>query len=174
MHIPDDSLAYSNDPSLTKEKEAIPDIPAKLEQPDYYTDPQISELEAKERAEPGFCSRVKDFVIGRRGYGSIKFLGETDVRKIHLETYVQFNDREVVVYKDESKKPPVGKGLNKPAVITLLNIKCFDKTSGRHYMDGPKIHKFVNVLKKKAVAQGAEFVLYEPVGGEWKFRVQHF
>lgn len=174
LHISDEVVAYTypNDP--TKEKETVLDVPATLEQPDYYTEPQISELEAKERAEPGFCSHVKDFVIGRRGYGSIKFLGETDVRKLHLETYVQFNNREVVVYMDESKKPPVGEGLNKPAEITLVNIKCIDKRSGKQYVDGPKIEKYVNVLKKKAVAQGAEFMSYEPVGGEWKFRVQHF
>ncbi|GKC96057.1 peptidase S59, nucleoporin, partial [Tanacetum coccineum] len=30
----------------------IVDVPSKLQQPDYYTEPQISELEAKERAEP--------------------------------------------------------------------------------------------------------------------------
>ncbi|GJV59197.1 peptidase S59, nucleoporin [Tanacetum coccineum] len=152
----------------------IVDVPSKLQQPDYYTEPQISELEAKERAEPGYCRRVKDFVVGRHGYGSIKFFGETDVRKLDLETLIQFNNREVIVYMDESKKPPVGEGLNIPAEVTLLNIKCINKKTGMQCVDGSKIDRYTAMLKKKAATQGAEFLSYEPVEGEWKFKVQHF
>ncbi|KAF8402371.1 hypothetical protein HHK36_013326 [Tetracentron sinense] len=146
----------------------------KLRHSDYYTEPRIQELAAKERAESGFCRRVKDFVVGRHGYGSIKFMGETDVRRLDLESLVQFNNREVIVYMDESKKPPVGQGLNKPAEVTLLNIKCFDKKSGQQYTEGPKVEKYKEMLVKKAEDQGAEFVSYHPVKGEWKFRVNHF
>ncbi|XP_076954103.1 nuclear pore complex protein NUP98A-like [Bidens hawaiensis] len=150
------------------------DVPVELQQPDYYTQPKISELEAKERAEPGYCIRVNDFVVGRHGYGSIKFLGETDVRNVDIETDIRFNKRGVIVYMDDSKKPPVGEGLNKPAEITLLNIKWFDKKTGMQHTDGSKVIKYTEMLKKKAMAQGAEFVSYDPVEGEWKFRVQHF
>ncbi|XP_042490894.1 nuclear pore complex protein NUP98A [Macadamia integrifolia] len=146
----------------------------KLRHSDYYTEPRIQELAAKERAEPGFCRRVKDFVVGRHGYGSIKFIGETDVRRLDLESLVQFNHREVIVYMDESKKPPVGQGLNKPAEVTLLNIKCFDKKTGQQYTEGPKVEKYEEMLKKKAQDQGAEFVSYDSIEGEWKFRVSHF
>ncbi|XP_043724099.1 nuclear pore complex protein NUP98A isoform X2 [Telopea speciosissima] len=146
----------------------------KLRHSDYYTEPRIQELAAKERAESGFCRRVKDFVVGRYGYGSIKFIGETDVRRLDLESLVQFNHREVIVYMDESKKPPVGHGLNKPAEVTLLNIKCFDKKTGQQYTEGPKVEKYKEMLKKKAQDQGAEFVSYDPIEGEWKFRVSHF
>ncbi|KAF5196486.1 Nuclear pore complex protein nup98a [Thalictrum thalictroides] len=99
----------------------------KLKHADYYTEPGIQELVAKERVEPGFCQHVKNFVVGRHGYGIIKFIGETDVRGLDLESIVQFNNREVFVYMDDSKKPPMGQGLNKPAEVTLLNIKCFEK-----------------------------------------------
>uniref|UniRef100_A0A5B7B6E7 Nucleoporin autopeptidase n=1 Tax=Davidia involucrata TaxID=16924 RepID=A0A5B7B6E7_DAVIN len=146
----------------------------KLRHSDYYTEPRIQELAAKERAEPGFCRHVKDFVVGRHGYGSIKFIGETDVRRLDLESLIQFNNREVIVYMDESKKPPVGQGLNKPAEVTLLNIKCFDKKTGRHYTEGQKIDKYKEMLKRKAEDQGAEFVSYDAVKGEWRFRVNHF
>ncbi|KAI3691934.1 hypothetical protein L6452_31737 [Arctium lappa] len=146
----------------------------KLRHSDYYTEPRIQELAAKERAEPGFCRRVKDFVVGRHGFGSIKFLGETDVRRLELESLIQFNHREVIVYMDDTKKPPVGQGLNKPAEVTLLNIKCFDKKTGRHFTEGPRIEKYKEMLKKKAEDQGAEFVSYDPIKGEWKFRVNHF
>ncbi|KAJ8544987.1 hypothetical protein K7X08_017570 [Anisodus acutangulus] len=146
----------------------------KLRHSDCYTEPRIQELAAKERAEPGFCRLVKDFVVGRHGYGSIKFMGETDVRRLDLESLIQFNNREVIIYMDESKKPPVGQGLNKPAEVTLLNIKCFDKKTGQHYTEGPRIEKYKDMLQRKAGDQGAEFVSYDPVKGEWRFRVQHF
>ncbi|KAM4122981.1 hypothetical protein ACB094_01G124900 [Castanea mollissima] len=146
----------------------------KLRRSDYYTEPRIQELAAKERAEPGFCRHVRDFVVGRHGYGSIKFLGETDVRRLDLEALVQFNNREVIVYMDDSKKPPIGQGLNKPAEVTLLNVKCFDKKTGQQYTEGPKIEKYKEMLKRKAEDQGAEFVSYDPIKGEWKFRVSHF
>ncbi|RZC90485.1 hypothetical protein C5167_029618 [Papaver somniferum] len=141
---------------------------------DYYTEPRIQELAAKERAEPGFCGRVKDFIVGRIGFGSIKFAGETDVRKLDLESLVQFNNREVIVYLDDSKKPPVGQGLNKAAVVTLLNIKCFDNKTGQQCMEGVKVEKYKEMLIQKALDQGAEFVSYDPINGEWKFRVNHF
>lgn len=146
----------------------------KLRRSDYYTEPRIQELAAKERAEPGFCCRVKDFTVGRHGFGSIKFFGETDVRRLDLESLVQFNNREVIVYMDDTKKPPVGQGLNKPAEVTLLNIKCFDKKTGRHITEGLKIDKYTEMLKRKAKDQGAEFISYAPANGEWKFRVDHF
>ncbi|CAK8572221.1 unnamed protein product [Lathyrus sativus] len=146
----------------------------KLRRSDYFTLPRIHELAAKERAEPGFCSHVKEFVVGRQGYGSIRFLGVTDVRGLDLESIVQFNNREVIVYMDDSKKPPVGQGLNKPAEVTLLNIKCFDKKTGQQYTEGPRIEKYKEMLKRKAEDQGAEFVSYDPNKGEWKFRVNHF
>ncbi|XP_015967011.1 nuclear pore complex protein NUP98A isoform X2 [Arachis duranensis] len=146
----------------------------KLRRSDYYTQPRIHELAAKERAEPGFCSHVKDFVVGRQGYGSIRFLGETDVRGLDLESLIQFNNREVIVYMDDAKKPPVGQGLNKPAEVTLLNIKCFDKKTGQQYTEGPKIEKYKEMLKRKAEDQGAEFISYDPIKGEWKIRVNHF
>ncbi|XVE64553.1 hypothetical protein DITRI_Ditri07aG0109600 [Diplodiscus trichospermus] len=146
----------------------------KVRRSDYYTEPRIQELAAKERAEPGYCRHVKDFVVGRHGYGSIKFLGETDVRRLDLESLVQFNNREVIVYMDDSKKPPVGQGLNKPAEVTLLNIKCFDKKTGNQYTEGPKVEKYKDMLKRKAEDQGAEFLSYDPIKGEWKFRVDHF
>ena len=146
----------------------------KLHHAEYFTEPRVQELAAKERANPGYTGRVRDFVVGRHGYGSIKFLGETDVRKLDLEKLVQFNNREVLVYMDESQKPPVGQGLNKPAEVTLLNIKCMDKKSGKQVKEGPRVEKYKEMLKRKAEEQGAEFVSYDAVNGEWKFKVEHF
>jgi len=45
----------------------------KLQRSDYYTEPGIRELMRKESTEPGFCSYVKDFVVGRREYGWVMY-----------------------------------------------------------------------------------------------------
>ncbi|XP_023642866.1 nuclear pore complex protein NUP98B [Capsella rubella] len=152
----------------------IESLMPKLHHAEYFTEPRIQELAAKERIDPGHCKRVKDFVVGRHGYGSIKFLGETDVCRLDLEMVVQFKNREVNVYMDESKKPPVGQGLNKPAVVTLLNIKCMDKKTGTQVKEGARLDKYKEMLKRKADEQGAKFVSYDAVKGEWTFKVEHF
>ena len=159
--------AHANGSSV---KKLIP----KLSQADYFTEPSLEELAAKERAEPGYCSRVRDFVVGRQGYGSIKFLGETDVRGLDLESIVEFNNREVIVYKDDNEKPPVGEGLNKAAVVTLLNIKCVNRKTGEAYTEGPRVDKYKEMLVKKAEEQGVEFISFDAAKGEWKFKVKHF
>ncbi|OIT21425.1 PREDICTED: nuclear pore complex protein NUP98A-like isoform X1 [Nicotiana attenuata] len=157
---------------VSLESEDVDAIMPKLQLADYYTVPPMQELISKEKEDPGFCCHVKDFVVGRHDYGSIKLLGETDVRNLDLDSAVYFNRREVIIYMDESKKPPVGQGLNKPAEITLLNVKCINKS--KEYTDGPVVNKYRDMLVKKAMEQSAEFVSYDPVEGQWKFRVSHF
>lgn len=146
----------------------------KLNHAEYYTEPTIQELAAREREDPGYCSRVRDFVVGRHGYGSIMFPGETDVRGLELDSITQFNSNEVMVYMDKTKKPPVGMGLNKPAVVTLLNVKYFDKKTGEQYTYGPIVEKMKNLLMKKTGEQGAEFLSYDAVTGVWKFALKNF
>ncbi|XP_027158667.1 nuclear pore complex protein NUP98B-like [Coffea eugenioides] len=169
--LEEESVSASETGNFEADVEAI--LP-KLQCPDYYIKPPVEELAAKERAEPGFCHRVKDFVVGREGYGSIRFLGETDVRNLDVESVIQLNHREVIVYRDTTKKPQVGQGLNKPAEVSLLNVKCINKRTGKQYVEGTRVNKWIDMLKTKAEEQGAEFLSYNPVTGEWKFRVQHF
>ncbi|KAL5713833.1 hypothetical protein ACHQM5_015875 [Ranunculus cassubicifolius] len=173
---PQPSNSFTFD-QLSRNKEPGVDIDAllpKLKYADYYTEPTIQELAVKEAAEPGFCQHVKDFVIGRHGYGRINFSGETDIQGLDLDALVQFNSREVIVYMDDDKKPPVGQGLNKPAVVTLLNIKFFDKKTGQQYTEGSKAEKCKELLVKKTHDQGAQFVSYDALKGEWKFKVDNF
>ncbi|KAH9625539.1 hypothetical protein KSS87_020335, partial [Heliosperma pusillum] len=159
-------------PANEKRQQMDPSVP-KLHRPDYYTQPSIQELRSAESYDPGFCSHVKDFVLGRHEYGQVKFEGETDVRGLDLDALVYFNKREVIVYEDEHEKPEIGEGLNKRAEVTLLHVKCSDKT-GKEYKSGKMVDKFAEKLKKVAENQGAEFVSYDGVTGVWKFQVQHF
>lgn len=146
----------------------------KLNHAEFYTEPAIKELAAREREDQGYCSCVKDFVVGRHGYGSIMLPGETNVSGLVLDSIIQFNSKEVMVYMDKTKKPPVGMGLNKPAVMTLLNVKYFDKKTGEQYTDGPIVEKIKKLLMKKTGEHGAEFLSYNAVTGVWKFALKNF
>ncbi|KAL9174942.1 hypothetical protein ABFS82_02G083800 [Erythranthe guttata] len=174
--LTDDSSVKDEDEDelLIKHEADVLDLMPKLPDGDYYTEPSLKDLAAKEISEPGYCSRVNDFVVGRKGYGSIKFLGETDIRNLDIESVIHFNNREVIVYPDSTKKPPAGQSLNKPAEVTLQNVKCISKKTGKEYVDGVEVESYKEMLVKKGSENGAEFVSYDPVLGEWKFRVLHF
>ncbi|CAH8353738.1 unnamed protein product [Eruca vesicaria subsp. sativa] len=136
-----------------------------LNSPDYFLKPSINELLQREIESPGYCSRVPDFTVGRIGYGFIKFLGTTDVRNLELDQIVKFQRHEVVVYDDESSKPAVGEGLNKPAEVTLIvNLACGEEKAD-HVSDK---------LKQSAERQGATFIEFDSENGLWKFLVPHF
>ncbi|RCV23380.1 hypothetical protein SETIT_5G001700v2 [Setaria italica] len=135
-----------------------------LRSSEYFTRPSIDELVERDVADPGYCSRVPNFIIGRAGYGQVRFLGNTDVRGIDLNDIVRFEKHYVVVYEDETCKPPVGHGLNKAAEVSLLlNLK-----------DLPEPSILVEVLRCHARKQGARFLSFNPVNGKWKFEVDHF
>ncbi|KAF8718221.1 hypothetical protein HU200_025715 [Digitaria exilis] len=135
-----------------------------LRSSEYFTRPSIDELVEREVSDPGYCSRVPDFIIGRAGYGQVRFLSNTDVRGIDLNDVVRFDKHSVGVYEDETGKPPVGHGLNKAAEVSLLlNLK-----------DLPEPSILVEVLRCLARKQGARFLSFNPVNGQWKFEVDHF
>lgn len=139
-----------------------------LESSDYYMEPCSTDLANLEAIDPGYCSRVHDFTVGRLGYGCVKFLGETDVRCLNLDEIIKFSRHEVVVYDDENSKPVVGRGLNKAAEVTLvlhLSLSEFDER---------QVDVIGEKLRQSTKRQGARFVSFDPCNGEWKFLVSHF
>lgn len=140
-----------------------------LQSSDYFTEPCLSELTIRELVNPGYCSRVLDFTVGRYGFGCIKFAGETDIRCLYLDEIVKFRRHEVVVYEDEDAKPTVGVGLNKAAEVTLL---FQTGRSGDNSENHSK--RIVQKLRLITERQGAKFISFNPSNGEWKFLVQHF
>ena len=69
---------------------------------------------------------VENFTISNE-FGSIKFLGKTDLTNVDLAKIVTIKLRTAEVYNDNDPiqlkaKPPVGQKLNKPAEITLNNF----------------------------------------------------
>ncbi|KAK1413110.1 hypothetical protein QVD17_34877 [Tagetes erecta] len=137
--------------------EIKPPLPT-LRGSDYFMEPSLAELTMRELTDPGHCTRVENFTVGRYGYGSVRFFGQTDVRWLDLDQIVKFKRHEIVVYEDETIKPMVGKGLNKAAEVTLVLQKSYS----------------IEKMKLSAENQGAEFISFDPHRKEWKFAVQHF
>ncbi|XP_022714749.1 nuclear pore complex protein NUP96-like isoform X2 [Durio zibethinus] len=149
---------------LRKIEESLPSFNS----PDYYMEPCLKDMATMELLDPGYCSRVPDFVVGRFGYGCVKFFGTTDVRGLDLDQIVKFRRHEVIVYEDERNKPMVGQGLNKTAKVTLrLKIENID-------LEKQEVDGIVKKLRESMRRQGAQFITFDPANGEWKFLVDHF
>ncbi|XP_049745938.1 nuclear pore complex protein Nup98-Nup96 isoform X4 [Elephas maximus indicus] len=140
----------------------------------YYTIPSMDDL-AKITNEKGECI-VSDFTIGRKGYGSIYFEGEVNLTNLNLDDIVHIRRKEVIVYLDDSQKPPVGEGLNRKAEVTLDGVWPTDKTS-RCLIKSPDRLADINYegrLEEVSRKQGARFKEYRPETGSWVFKVSHF
>ena len=71
----------------------------------------------------------------------------------------------VSLFKSNNTYTPVGKGLNKPAIITLFDCK-------------PKkpvpYDEFVKVLRALCETNKAKFIDWNKKTGEWKYSVENF
>ncbi|ORX89753.1 Nucleoporin2-domain-containing protein [Basidiobolus meristosporus CBS 931.73] len=146
-------------------------------QPDgeYWVSPSIAELK---KMTPGQLKRVEDFEVGRTGYGKVRFLEPVDLSDIaSLDSIpgeiVIFEKKVCIVFPDEANKPPPGKGLNAPAVVTLNNCWPIDKATRQPIRDmkHPKLQQHVKKLKAMAETQFLDFN-YETA--TWSFMVNHF
>ena len=171
-----------------------------LTKQDYYTVPPCDELD--EMVQDGCCV-VEGFTIGRWGFGEIHFPDKTDVYGMNLDqlgeqlreintlasnmdviysfslslslslSLVLIDVKEVQVYPDDEDKPPVGKGLNKTAIVRLEKNWPVDKTTREMVTDPDRIEKmgYVNKLKRSTAKIGATFIDYFPESGTCVFQV---
>ncbi|NXF89899.1 NUP98 protein, partial [Eubucco bourcierii] len=173
--------ASFQDDSLQDEREEEPEAiqhlhPAGivLTRAGYYTIPSREELSAYTN-EKNECV-VTDFTIGRKGYGSIYFEGEVNLTNLNLDEIVHIRRKEVIVYPDDEKKPPIGEGLNRRAEVTLDGVWPTDKSS-RCLIKSPERLGELNYegrLEAVSRRQGARFKEYRPETGSWVFQVAHF
>jgi hypothetical protein len=84
----------------------------------YYTEPPIEVLRGWEDEQ---LREVHCFSVGKVGVGKVQWEELTDIRGLDLDV-VHFQPREVEVYPAGTQAPPLGKGLNKPAIITLEGV----------------------------------------------------
>jgi hypothetical protein len=109
---------------------------------------------------------VPNFIVGRKGYGKIWFKSPVDLIDIPslniLREIVEIKQGIVTVYRDESKKPPRGQGLNVPAEVTLENVRCPPDFEGDEYIEELRATPHTN------------FLSYNLETGLWVFTVEHF
>ncbi|KAF8794857.1 Nuclear pore complex protein Nup98-Nup96 like protein [Argiope bruennichi] len=119
---------------------------------------------------------VKDFTVGRQGYGKVTFPGVTDVYGLNLDEIIIFGNKEINVYPDDEKKPPVGQGLNRKAKVILENVWPMDKTNHTLIKDPERITKmgYKEKIERCTTQLGATFIDYTPETGSWIFEVDHF
>lgn len=145
-----------------------------LRRPGYYTIPSLDKLVDYIR-EDGSCV-VPDFTIGRKGYGNVYFGEPIDVAGLDLDDLVHFRHKEVIIYPDDDKKPPIGTGLNRKAQITLDQVWPHDKTLHEPIKDRERLEamNFERKLRAACDKHDTRFVEYRPESGSWVFKVDHF
>ncbi|PWN44900.1 hypothetical protein IE81DRAFT_320871 [Ceraceosorus guamensis] len=191
-------------PSLTSTRNRKDDASAPTTDRDdhlplnYYTSPPVSTLQTYSKRE---LSAVKDFVVGRHGSGSVRFLEPVDLSSVpdlnliaggivvirSHETMVYPKEAEIYVgdtnelgdgvladfEPDEMHYPPVGEGLNHAALVSLQGHWVLDKATRKHITDPSHARVKQRIAKLKAVP-GAHFESYDPAEGIWRFKVDHW
>ncbi|KAG7113045.1 Nucleoporin like protein [Verticillium longisporum] len=137
--------AYAQTPQVATEgSDKVPGM--------YWMSPKQDVISSMNRMQR---QKVANFTVGRDNiFGGI----------VVLET------RSATVYPNAAKKPPVGKGLNVPATISLDQSwpRGRDK---RPTIDQKRLNKHIERLKK---IPDTTFVDYNSETGVWKFSVEHF
>jgi len=128
---------------------------------EYYTVPSAAELAAMPTSS---LRAVKNFRVGRVGYGEVRWLGDTDITGVDLNTAVSINRGEVSVYKGLTK-PPVDSKLNKPAVVVLERVSP---------PKGVRAERFGEKLNEALTKAGAMPIAYQVSTGQWTFAVPNF
>ncbi|KAK6043943.1 nucleoporin autopeptidase [Cooperia oncophora] len=146
----------------------------RLNSPDYFTEPTINAM--REMVVDGKVVLNNGLTVGRATYGSVFWPGHIELENVALDEIVIFRHKEVTVYPDESKKPPLGEGLNRPAEVTLERVWHIDRTTKEEIRDPLKLIDlgWRDRLEKVTARMGATFKDYRPSTGSWVFRVEHF
>ena len=124
----------------------------------YYTIPPI-------QAETPMSS-VPNFVVGRKGIGTISFKAPVDLTDISslsaLQEFVKIEQSTITLYPDESKRPAAGSGLNVRAEISL------------NYRLPPDIDLEEFKEELTSTNPSTKFISYDAVKGQVVYEVDQF
>ncbi|CAK9838332.1 nucleoporin Nup98 and Nup96 [Schizosaccharomyces pombe] len=140
---------------------------------DYWMKPSIEELSKYPKEK--LCS-VHQFSVGRTGYGQVAFLKPVDLSGFEkLEDIpgkvVVFERKICAVYPVEGSSPPLGEGLNVPAIITLEKTWPLSRET-REPIKDPQNPRYIQHVKRLHRIKDTEFIDFND--GKWIFKVQHF
>jgi len=131
----------------------------RLKRPEYYSSPSIEMMSKMSEVK---LSQIDNLEIGRYGYGSIKWPGLTDVRRLDLDKIIDIERGRLTVYPEQDK-PKIGTEVNKEAVISL-NVKTRAAPS--------KAAEVKDRLAAITEQLGGKFISYDM--DMWIFRLPHF
>ncbi|KKA29875.1 hypothetical protein TD95_004945 [Thielaviopsis punctulata] len=135
----------------------------------YWTSPSLKELRAMSRLQR---QAVPNFTVGRENVGQLQFKVPVDLSNIDLDDFLDniviLETRSATVYPIAEKKPPMGRGLNVPAHITLEHSW---PRGNKGCTDPKRIAKHIERLRRIA---DTTFENYDPETGVWEFSVEHF
>ncbi|XP_033208238.1 nuclear pore complex protein Nup98-Nup96-like isoform X2 [Belonocnema kinseyi] len=145
----------------------------KLQRVGYYTIPAIDKLDEYVCDET--CI-VPNFTVGREGYGNVYFSDSFDIYGLNLDDIVHFRHKEVIIYPDDDKKPPIGQGLNRRAKVTLDGVWPQDKSRHEAITDPNRLQEmnYEGKLRRVSDKHDTRFLEYRPETGSWIFKVEHF
>jgi hypothetical protein len=131
--------------------------------PAYIISPSVEDL----RSLPHHLLKyVTPFSIQFPNGNSISWIDPVDLRHVSDIAHVaQSSGKNVTVYPDVSTKPERGKGLNRPALVTLAGVEC---------PQGKSEEEFSAILRKRLVKQDAVLYSYSKLKEACCFRVEHF
>lgn len=121
--------------------------------------------------------KVAGFTVGRENVGSVKFRVPVDLSNIDIDqicnSIVILQPRSATVYPIAAKKPPVGKGLNVPAQISLEQSwpRAKDRRTPVQDQNSSRFNKHIERLKR---IPDTTFESYNKDTGVWTFSVEHF
>lgn len=139
----------------------------------YYTIPALDKLD---EFVSGETCVVPNFTVGRKGYGNVYFPDSFDIYGLNLDEIVYFRHKEVIIYPDDDKKPPVGEGLNRRAQVTLDRVWPHDKYLHEPITDPHRLASmnYEAKLRRVSAKHDTNFLEYRPETGSWVFKVDHF
>ncbi|KAI1104922.1 nuclear protein 96-domain-containing protein [Jackrogersella minutella] len=142
--------------------------PSDGEPGEYWMSPTKEEIQEMNRVQR---QKVSDFTVGRENVGWVKFKVPVDLTTTDIDgvfhNIVILEPRTATVYPNLAKKPPVGKGLNVPAVINLYNSWPRASRKGKPISLTKHIERLKRIPDTKLENYNAET-------GEWTFSVEHF
>ncbi len=135
----------------------------------YWMSPTAEDIRAMNRMQR---QKVSNFTVGRENVGSVTFKVPVDLSNINLDELfdgiVVLVPRSATVYPVAAKKPPVGKGLNVPAIISLEH----SYPRGGLATTGRRLERHIERLK--TAIPDTTFDSYDKETGVWTFSVEHF
>ncbi|KAI0178618.1 nuclear protein 96-domain-containing protein [Hypoxylon sp. FL1284] len=161
------AIVHEEEP-VTPQVQSSPTALADGETGEYWMTPSKEEIQSMNRVQR---QKVSDFTVGRDNVGYVKFKVPVDLTSVDIETVFQgiviLEPRSATVYPNAAKKPPVGKGLNVPALINLENSWPRASRKGKQI----SLTKHIERLKR---IPDTKLENYNVDTGEWTFSVEHF